>query len=524
MSRNTVRDVLREWVATRAGQPPGFAPKVRVKLIAPWVPAIERLLARFPDITAQRVWEELKKTPDAQGRLFSGGRSVVKEAVRELRPAPVPEVVERFETAPGEQGQMDWATPHIPFLSGPQKRKCFAMVLGYSRRMYMDFGYREDFFSLLRRHVEAFQYFGGIPRQILYDNMKTVVVRWEGDVPLYNPRFLLFATHYGFKPRACRPYRPQTKGKIERPNRTVKENFLNGREFSDDEHLRIEAREWLVAWDLRPHRTTGKPPGERFQAERSYLLPLPRKAYDTREVAYKLVSPEGLVSWDRSHYSVPPAAVCQIVIVIADERELTVMAANDFRFLARHARRPRSRPEAVRLPEHAPRRRRDEAVSLELLCETFRSLGAHAPEFLVGLQKHSRTVRHELRQILELRQGYGTDVLLEGLRHALKFQAFEAATVQRYLLRHAKPRSLEVLIAAAAGSARRREHTRPRHIQRDAGEYQRLFDPKTLSQPAGQVPDDKDDEEETDRDESGDRDEGPGAGTPGDPEDERGPG
>jgi hypothetical protein len=186
--------------------------------------------------------------------------------------------------------------------------------------MYLDFGYREDFFSLVRRHVEAFQYFGGIPHRILYDNMKTVVVRWEGDVPLYNPRFLLFATHYGFKPRACRPHRPQTKGKIERPNRTIKENFLNGREFSDDEHLRDAAREWLVAWDLRPHRTTGRPPGERFQEELSLLLPLPRKAYDTREVAYRLVSLEGLVSWDGSHYSAPPAVVGQIVVVTADPR------------------------------------------------------------------------------------------------------------------------------------------------------------------------------------------------------------
>lgn len=522
VSRNTVRDTLREWAATRTGLPPASTAKVRVKIIAPWVPAIERLLARFPAITAQRVFEELKRIPDTSGRLFAGGRSVVKEAVRELRPVAPPEVVERFETAPGEQGQMDWSTPEIPFTGGAQKRKAFVMVLGYSRRMYLDFGYREDFFSLVRRHVEAFQYFGGIPHQILYDNMKTVVVRWEGEVPLFNPRFLLFATHYGFRPKACRPYRPQTKGKVERPNRTIKENFLNGREFLDDEHLRAEAREWLAAWDLRPHRSTGRFPRERFQEERPHLLPLPRRSYDTREVAYRLVSMEGLISWEGSHYSVPPGVVGQIVVVTAGEHELTVLAADDFRSLARHERRPKGRPEMVRLAEHAPRRRRDEAAGLVLLCDTFKSLGSCALEFLVGLQKHGRTLRHELRQILELRQDYGTDDLLAGLRHALKFQAFEATVVQRYLLRHAKPRSLEMLIAAAGHVGRRRERDRPRHIQRDAGEYQRLFDPESLNRPARPVTDDE--TEETHRDESSDRDEGPGASAPGGPEDDRGPG
>jgi transposase len=149
---------------------------------------------------------------------YRGGYSILKERVRELRGPQAPQLVQRFETLPGQQAQMDWATYTIDFIDeGRRKVNCFSYILGYSRRQYVRFTESQDLPTLLREHVRAFEHLGGAAATCLYDNQKAVVTRWEDDAPLFNTQFLAFATHYGFRPIACRPARPQTKGKIERP-------------------------------------------------------------------------------------------------------------------------------------------------------------------------------------------------------------------------------------------------------------------------------------------------------------------
>ena len=168
--------------------------------------ALVRLLARYPDITAVRAHEELRKAG------FEGGYNVVKRALRGLRPGKRPEVVVRFETGPGVQAQMDYSTYTLDFTEEGRRRvHLFSYLLGYSRRQYLRFVESQDFTTTIREHVRAFEYLGGVAATCLYDNMKVVVSGYDGDQPVYNTRFLAFATHYGFRPVACRPRRPRTK-------------------------------------------------------------------------------------------------------------------------------------------------------------------------------------------------------------------------------------------------------------------------------------------------------------------------
>ena len=228
VSRWYVKRVIGAHQAARdvdSGTPPiANLPKVttgRSSKVDPFESRIVQLLERYPKMTATRIFEELKPLG------YEGSYTILRERVKQLRPQPTKPLVVRFETVPGAQAQMDWAVYDIDFTQEGRRRvNLFSYVLGYSRRQYVCFTERQDFDATIRQHIQAFEHLQGVAATCLYDNMKVVVTRWEDEQPIYNTRFLAFATHYGYRPWACRPRRPETKGKVERPFHYVETSLL----------------------------------------------------------------------------------------------------------------------------------------------------------------------------------------------------------------------------------------------------------------------------------------------------------
>jgi transposase len=239
----------------------------------PYKPLIRARLAEFPELSAVRIFDEIK----AAG--YPGGLSQLKLFVRQIRPRPPEEPLVRFETPPGRQGQVDFAHFHFPW----GRRYALLVVLGYSRLLWIRFYLRQDMQTLIRGLESAFRFFGGVPAELLFDQMKSVVVRDRRDAGgrvTENAEFLRFAHHWCFRARACRPYRAKTKGKVERPIRYVRESFVYGRSFSGDQDLNAQALRWLQATaNVRIHGTTGKRPVDRFEQERGFLRPLALRPY-----------------------------------------------------------------------------------------------------------------------------------------------------------------------------------------------------------------------------------------------------
>ena len=236
---------------------------------------------------------------------YSGEISILKEYVHPYRPARALPAVRRYETPAGRQAQMDWGICHYTDSSGTlHKVPAFVMILGKSRVKYVEFTSRCDLSSLERCIVNAFSYFGGMPETVLTDNMKTVVTGREAGKPIWNTRFADFAVELGFVPKVCRIRSPQTKGKVERLVRHVKDNFWPGRQFEDLEDLNRQALCWCRQADGKIHHTTGKIPLRELANEGLLKLPT-QETLDKYRWETRLVTRDGMVSFDGVRYGVP---------------------------------------------------------------------------------------------------------------------------------------------------------------------------------------------------------------------------
>jgi len=310
------RKTIRRWIG-RGMDPPAPAPhKDRGVQLDPYKAWLTARTAQFPELNGTRLLREIREMG------YAGGYTQLTDFLRTVRPKAESAPAIRFETPPGKQAQVDFAEFRAAFPDSPPggtKVQLFSMVLGCSRMLWGRFVPRQDMDTVIRCHEEAFLAFGGVPGQIVYDRMKTVVAKDEpqaGGVA-YSARILSLSRHYGFAPWACRAYRAQTKGKVERPFRYIREDFFLGRTFSGMEDLNAQFDAWLggVA-NARVHATTGRVVAGHFAEERPFLLPLPHGPLPDAQRMWRKVSKDGFVSVGGLFYPValPPGRKVDVEI------------------------------------------------------------------------------------------------------------------------------------------------------------------------------------------------------------------
>lgn len=324
--RRTVRQAVAEPLL-RPSQP-GQTTRYRLG------PYVEYLKKRIEDgvLNASKLYDEIKR----QG--YEGSRSQLRAFVQPFRTVRQAQATRRFETEPGEQAQVDWGHFGLINHHGHQRRLyAFVMTLGWSRAMYVEFTVSADAAWWLRCHQHAFHFFGGVPRVILHDNLKTAVLERDGDGRIHwNPRYLDFAHYYGFTPQACQPYRPQTKGKVESGVKYVRRNFWLGLYFVDLADLNHQAQAWLdTVANVRMHGTTGEMPWLRLAAEQLQPI-LGKPSYDTSLLSHRRSSADGLISYDGNYYSVPASYHQQLLLVRETEQAELIICTRQGAEIARH--------------------------------------------------------------------------------------------------------------------------------------------------------------------------------------------
>jgi transposase len=302
------------------------------------------------------VWNACVLLRELRERNYSGGYTILKDWLQPQRKAMRTVAVRRFETPPGKQAQVDWG--HLGTLEWEgQERQlwAFTFTLGYSRRMMAEVALDQKIGTLLRMHEEAFRQIGGVPEEILYDRMKTVWLGSDerGEI-VWHPVFLDFARYWGFTPRLCRPYRAQTKGKVESGVKYVRRNFLcglQGREPNSLVDMNTQLREWVASVaNRRVHGTTHDQVAVRWDVEQFSLQSLGgRLSYPYVDGELRKVARDAYVDWQGSRYSVPwPYAGKEVwVREIADEVDVLDGGAR----IAAHAR-ARRKHEVVTFPAH----------------------------------------------------------------------------------------------------------------------------------------------------------------------------
>jgi transposase len=308
IARRTGRDpkTVRKYIE-RGVEVPAYGPRKvgRPCKIAPYMEFLRERVTAFPELTASRLTREIREMG------YAGAYTAVKRYLAAIRPEHDPKLYEvRFETRAGVQGQVDFARFVVEFTDEPGVARIvwlFSLVLGYSRFLFARYVLHQDLQTLLRCHMQAFEALDGVPIEILYDRMKTAVTGEDDQGHIvYNPSLLALAKHYRFQPRACRPYRAKTKGKVERPFRYIREDFFLGRSFRNLEDLNAQLIEWLdTVANARVHGTTQRVVAEAFAEEQAELQQLPEHRFNAVLKLERRVSHDGFVAVGGNYYSVP---------------------------------------------------------------------------------------------------------------------------------------------------------------------------------------------------------------------------
>lgn len=300
-------------VLNQSGTPKAIR-TTRESLIAPFMGFIMETLNKYPTLTASRMYEMVRQ------RGYKGGVDHFRYLISLYRPRPPAEAYLRLRTLPGEQAQVDWGHfGHIDIGKARRPLMAFVMVLSYSRKIFLQFYLDARMANFLRGHEAAFTAWNGVPRILLYDNLRSAVLERRGDAIRFNPALLEFAAHYRFEPRPVAVARGNEKGRVERAIRYARDNFFPAREWKNIDDLNKQAADWCEG------QTADRPcPEDRsrsvrdvFTQEQSTLIELPDNPYPTHDREEVKIGKTPYARFDWNDYSIPYTHVRRTVTVCA---------------------------------------------------------------------------------------------------------------------------------------------------------------------------------------------------------------
>jgi transposase len=407
----------------------------RASIVDPYTPFIIETLKHYPKLTAARLYAMV------QQRGYGGGASHFRAHIAQLRPRPPAAAYLRLKTLPAEQGQVDWGHfDHLQIGRAKRPLMAFVMVLSWSRQIFLRFYLNQRMDNFLRGHVAAFTAWQGLPKILLYDNLKSAVLERRDDAIRFHPTLLALSAHYRFEPRPVAVARGNEKGRVERAIRFIREGFFAGRQWSDIDDLNAQAEAWC--WGPSADRPCPEDPSltvkEAFEREHPQLLALPDNPFATDERVEVRVGKTPYVRFDLNDYSVPHTHVRQSLTVVATLTRVRVLAGDAV--IAEHAR-VYGKGEQVEDPAH-----------VEALVEAKRQARyhrgqdrlAHAVPSSRQLLQRAGERGHRLSSVVallsELLDGYGAGELEQAIAEALSSEVPHPNAVRQILERRREQR------------------------------------------------------------------------------------
>ena len=392
--------------------------------------AYKGLIVRWLDThpySAQQIFQRLREAG------FVGGITIVKDYVHRIRPRHQ-EAFLKLDFAPGETAQVDWGEFGTIGVGSTRRRlSFFLMVLCYSRRMYLEFTVSQTMEFFLSCHENAFAAFGGVPSQVMVDNLKSAVLqRMIGAAPVFNPKYLDFSRHWGFEIKPCNVRSGNEKGRVENGVGYVKKNFLAGLELPDFAALQPAATLWMdTVANVRTHESTHQRPIDRFEDERAHLRSLNPAGFDLARVSTVRATKQFRVPLDTNHYSVPARYAGQRLLLKAYADRVCIYEHDQL--VARHVR-SMDRHKDVDDPEHERQLlvQRKSAREQRLVVQ-FLAISPRAQAYREGLEAKRVNARVHLRKILALLELHGKQAVARALDDGLELQAFSAEYIAHIL-------------------------------------------------------------------------------------------
>jgi transposase len=405
-------------------------PALHASILDPYLAFVRQTLDQHPRLRATRIYQMI------HDRGYTGSIIQLRRTVARLRP-PAREAFLRLQAFPADQAQVDWA--HFGQVAVGRARRtlsCFVMTLSYSRALYLEFFFDQTMENFLRGHVHAFQAWGGQPRVILYDNLRSAVLERRGDQIHFHPRLMELCAHYHFVARPCQVRAGNQKGRVERAIRYVRDSFWAGRPFTTLAECNRQALVWRdqVAhqrpWPGDDSRTVEQVFGE----ERARLLPHPLHPFSTDLILAVRSAKTIYVRFDRNDYSIPPEAVGRQLTLVASDTLLRILDRTTE--VARHAR-SYDRHQLVLDPDHAQALRKAKRKAFNATPTGRLALAVPESEALLDQAfAHGESAGSQTAQLLKLLDLYGGAAMRRAICEALERNTPRASSVAFLLRKH----------------------------------------------------------------------------------------